>query len=123
LLPDPPPPRVRAPAPTLPPAEQLARDELNAACPPWQELAAALPAGERPDPVALRPIVDGLRPRFDNAVAVGGHPSYAAARDEVAYLQDYARRPPEAVGLESVSRVAWAMRLVSQACTRAASAP
>jgi hypothetical protein len=120
---DPPPPPPAAPAPTLPPAEQLARDELNAACPPWQALAAAVPAGERPDPVQLRPIVDGLRPRFDNAVAVGGHPSYAPARDEVAYLQDYARRSPEAVGLESVSRVAWAMRLVSEACTRAASAP
>lgn len=120
---DPPPPPPPAPAPTLPPAEQLARDELNAACPPWQALAAAVPVGERPDPVALRPVVDGLRPRFDNAVAVGGHPSYTAARDEVAYLQDYARRPPEAVGLESVSRVAWAVRTVSEACARASSAP
>lgn len=120
---DPPPPPPPAPPPTLPPAEQLARDELNAVCPPWLTLAAAVPAGERPDPTQLRPIVDGIRARFDNAAAAGAHPSYAVARDEVAYLQDYARRSPEAVGLESVSRVAWAMRSVTDACGRAASAP
>ena len=118
---DPPPPPAPTPAPTLAPAELAARAELNAACAPWVTLAASVPRGQRPDPLALRPIVDSLRPRFDTAAQAGADPSYASARDEVAYLQDYARRSPEAVRLESVSRVAWAMRAVSSACARATS--
>lgn len=120
---DPPPPAPAAAAPTLSPAEQAARAELAVACPPWQAFAAGVPAGERPDPVQLRPIVDGIRGRFDAAAGAGADASYAAARDEVAYLQDYGRRTPESAGQESVSRLIWAMRSVSSACTRAASAP
>jgi hypothetical protein len=118
---DPPPPPPPAPPVTLPPAEQTARAELAQACPPWQAFAAAVPVGERPDPTALRPIVDGIRPRFDNAANLGADPAYAAARDEVAYLQDYARRTPEQVELESVSRVSYAVRTVTAACAKAGS--
>jgi hypothetical protein len=100
-----------------------ARTELSAACPPWQMFAGSVHAGDRPDPVALRPIVDGIRPRFENAAGAGAYPAYAAARDEVVFLQDYAHRAPDVAARESVSRVAWAMRTVSAACTRAASAP
>ena len=120
---DPPPPPPPPPAPTLSPAEQSARAELAQACPPWQAFAAAVPAGDRPDPTQLRPIVDGIRGRFDAAADAGADPAYAAARDEVAYLQDYGRRTPDAAGQESVSRLAWAMRSVSSACAKAAAAP
>ena len=112
-----------APPPTLAPAEQTARDELTAACPPWQAFAAAVPAGDRPDPAQLRPVVEGIRGRFEAAAATGADPSYAAARDEVIYLQDYAGRTAEAARMESISRVSWAMRTVSAACARAVSAP
>ncbi len=121
---DPPPPPPAAPPVTVAPAEQSARDELNAACPPWQLYAASVGPGDRPVPGEMRPIVDGIRGRFDAAAGVAGvDPAYATARDELAYLQDYARRPPDAVQLESVSRVAFALRTVSAACARAASAP
>jgi hypothetical protein len=117
---DPPPPPPAAPPVTVPPVEQAARTELQAACPPWQSFAAGVPAGERPDPAQLRPIIDGIKGRFDAAATLEGvDPSYVAAREEVLYLQDYSRRTPEAVGLESISRVAYAMRVVSGACAKA----
>lgn len=120
---DPPPPPPPPPAPTLSPAEQAARTELEQACPPWQAFAAGVPAGERPDPGQLRPIVDGIRGRFDAAAAAGADPAYATARDEVGYLQDYSRRTLESAGQESVSRLAFAMRSVSSACTKASTPP
>lgn len=116
---DPPPPPPPAPPTTLAPAEQAARTALQQACPSWQQFAGSVPAGERPNPVAMRPVVDGMRPSFVAAADAGADPSYATARDEVAYLQEYARRPVEDVARESVSRVGFAMRTVSSACDRA----
>ncbi len=120
---DPPAAAPVAPPPTLAPAEQAARAELAAVCPPWTMFAASARAGDRPDPVGLRPIVDGLDGAFERAAAVQPDPVYTSARDEVAYLRGYARRSAADVGLESVSRVTYAMRAVSAACTRAAAAP
>lgn len=120
---DPPPPPPPPAAPVLSAAEQAARAELSQACPSWLAFAAGVPAGERPDPAQLRPVVDGIRGRFDVAADAGADAAYAAARDEVAYLQEYGRRTPEAAGQESVSRLAWAMRAVSTACAKAAAAP
>lgn len=118
---DPPPPPPPAPPPTLAPAEQAARAELEAVCGAWTAFAGLIPPGERPDPAALRPVADAMKPRFDAAATALG--DYAPARDEVAYLQDYARRPADAVARESSSRVAYAVRTVSAACTRAGTAP
>jgi hypothetical protein len=120
---DPPPPPPAAPTTTLPPIEQMVRAELKPLCPAWLDFAANVGPGDRPDPNAMRPIVDGMRSHFDTvAGAAGADPSYAAARDEVAYLQDLARRPADAVGRESVSRVAYAMDKVTGACTKATTA-
>lgn len=116
---DPPPPPPPAPPTTLAPAEQAARAALQQACPPWQEFAGSVPTGDRPNPTAMRPVVDGMRPWFVAAADAGADPSYATARDEVGYLQEYARRPVEDVARESVSRVSFAMRTVSSACDRA----
>ena len=118
---DPPPPPPPAPTTTLPPAEQSARAALQPACPPWQQFAGGIPIGERPDPTAMRPIVDGMRPSFDAAADTGADPQYASARDEVGYLQEYARRPVADVARESVSRVSFAVRAVTAACDRATS--
>jgi hypothetical protein len=102
---------------TIPPAEQMARAELRSGCPAWTSYAATIPAGERPDPGALKPVVNPLRPHFD--AAAGAVASYGAARDEVAYLQDYAGRDADAIARESVSRVAYAVSTVSAACSKA----
>jgi hypothetical protein len=117
---DPPPPPPPAPPTTLPAAEQAARTALQQACPAWQQFAGSVPAGDRPVPTAMRPVVDGIRPWFVAAADSNADPIYAAARDEVGYLQDYARRPVDDVARESVSRVEFAMRTVSSACDRAA---
>lgn len=116
---DPPPPPPPAPPTTLPAPEQAARTALQQACPPWREFAASVPVGERPNPTTLRPVVDGMRPWFVAAADAGADPIYAAARDEVGYLQEYARRPVADVARESVSRVMFAMRTVTSACDRA----
>ena len=116
---DPPPPPPPAPTTTLAPAEQAARAALQPTCPGWQQFVASVPVGERPNPAALRPVVDGLRPAFVTAADSGADPLYATARDELGYLQDYARRPVDDVARESVSRVSFAMRTVSSACDRA----
>lgn len=113
----PPPPPPPPPTTTLPLVEQTARQELEGVCASWTSFASGIRAGDRPDPVALRPVVDGLKPRFDAAaVAVA---DYEAARNEVVYLQDYARRPPDAIARESSSRVGFALTTISSACTRA----
>jgi len=117
----PPPPPPPAPTTTVPPAEQAARNELQGVCGSWASFAAGVRAGDRPDPVALRPVADGLKPRFDAAAAA--LPDYEAARNEVAYLQDYARRPPDAIARESSSRVGFALNAISAACTRAGGTP
>jgi hypothetical protein len=116
---DPPPPPPPAPTTTLPAPEQAARTSLQQACPAWQQFAGGVAPGDRPDPAALRPVVDGMRPWFVAAADAGADPIYATARDEVGYLQDYARRPVDDVARESVSRVTFAMRTVSSACDRA----
>jgi hypothetical protein len=118
LAPGPPPPPPPPPPVTIPPAEQMARAELNQACPPWTAFAEGIKPGDRPDPAAMRPIVDGIRARFD--AAAGAVPAYGAARDEVAYLQDYSRRDADAIERESVSRVGYAVSTVSAACAKAA---
>jgi hypothetical protein len=118
---DPPPPPPPAPPTTLPPVEQMVRAELRGSCPAWLDFAANVRAGDRPDPAAMRPIVDGLRPHFDTVAGIAGvDAGYPAARDEVAYLQDLARKPADAVGRESVSRVHYAMDKVTDSCQRAA---
>lgn len=119
LASDPPPPAPPAPPVTVAPAEQALRAELAPACGPWMAFAGAMAPGDRPNPAALRPVVDGLRGPFDAAAAAS--PDYAVARDEVVYLQDYARRPADATARESVSRVGYAVRQVSDACARATS--
>lgn len=118
---DPPPPPPPAPPTTLAPAEQAARSALQQpqACPAWQAFAGSVPTGERPNPAAMRPVVDGMRPAFVAAADAGSDPSYVTARDEVGYLQEYARRAVEDVARESISRVSFAMRTVSSACDRA----
>ena len=116
---DPPPPPPPAPPTTIAPAEQAARTALQQACPAWQQFSGSVPTGERPNPTALRPVVDGMRPWFVAAADAGADPFYATARDEVGYLQDYARRPVDDVARESVSRVSFAMRTVTTACDRA----
>lgn len=116
---DPPPPAPPAPPVTVPPAEQALRAGLAPSCAPWTAFAASLTPGDRPTPASLRPIVDGLRAPFDAAAAASA--DYVAARDEVVYLQEYSRRPPDAIARESVSRVGYAIRQVSLACDRAAS--
>ncbi len=113
----PPPPPPPAPTTTIPPAEQAARAELGGVCGSWATFASGIRAGDRPDPIALRPVADGLKPRFDAAAAL--LPDYEAARNEVVYLQDYARRPPDAIARESSSRVGFALNTISSACTRA----
>jgi hypothetical protein len=65
----------------------------------------------------MRKLVDGMRPRFDNAAAA--QPSYVPARDEVGYLQDYSRRTQEAVDHESIARIRYAMDKVTGACEQA----
>lgn len=119
---DPPPPPPPAPPTTLAPAEQAARAALQPVCASWQQFVGSVPVGERPNPGALRPVVDGMRPAFVAAADAGADPLYATARDEVGYLQDYARRPVDVVARESVSRVSFAMRTVSSACDRAMAA-
>jgi hypothetical protein len=116
---DPPPPPPPAPTTTLSPPEQAARAALQPVCPGWQQFAGGVAPGERPNPTALRPVADGMREAFVAAADAGADPLYATARDEVGYLQDYARRPVEDVARESVSRVAFAMRTVTSACDRA----
>ncbi|HUP86716.1 MAG TPA: hypothetical protein VM143_13715 [Acidimicrobiales bacterium] len=116
---DPPPPPPPTPPTTLPAAEQAARTALQQACPSWQQFAGSVATGERPVPTAMRPVVDGIRPWFVAAADAGADPLYAAARDEVGYLQEYARRPVDDVARESISRVAFAIRTVSSACARA----
>jgi hypothetical protein len=118
---DPPPPPPAAAPTTIPAPEQAARTALQQACPAWQQFAGTIPAGERPVPTAMRAVVDGIRPWFVAAADAGADPIYATARDEVGYLQDYARRPVDDVARESVSRVTFAIRTVSSACDRAAS--
>lgn len=115
LAEDPPPPAPPAPPSTIAPAEQALRDGLAPACAPWAAFAATVSSGDRPDPAALRPVVDGLRGPLDAATAISA--DYTVARDEAAYLHDYARRPSDAAARESVSRVHYAIRQVSQACT------
>ncbi len=117
----PPPPPPPAPTTTLPPAEQAARQELQGVCASWASFASGIRSGDRPDPAALRPVVDGLKPRFDAAAAAVV--DYEAARNEVVYLQEYARRPPDAIARESSSRVGFAFTTISSACTRAGSPP
>jgi hypothetical protein len=116
---DPPPPPPPAPTTTLPAPEQAARTALQQTCPAWQQFAGTVAPGDRPNPVTLRPVADGMRPWFDAAADAGADPIYAAARDEVGYLQDFSRRPVAEVARESVSRVAFAMRTVTSACDRA----
>ena len=116
---DPPPPPAPAPPTTIAPAEQAARTALQQGCPAWQQFSAGVRTGDRPDPTAMRPVVDGMRPWFVAAADAGADPLYATARDEVGYLQEYARRPVEDVARESVSRVSFAMRTVTSACDRA----
>jgi hypothetical protein len=100
----------------------MIRAELRPSCPSWLDFAANVGTGDRPDPAALRPIVDGLRPHFDAAAGVAGaDASYGSARDELGYLQDLARKPADAVGRESVSRVHYSMDKVTSACQRAMS--
>jgi hypothetical protein len=117
LASDPPPPPPPAPPVTLPPVEVAARAELASTCPPWNAFAAAVPAGERPDPKALGPIVRALHPHL--VLAAGAVPFYAAARDEAEYLQGYAGRTADEIQRESVSRVQYALTTVSDACARA----
>ena len=116
---DPPPPPPPAPTTTLAPPEQAARAALQQACPAWQAFAGGVPVGDRPNPAALKPVVDGMRPWFVAAADAGADPLYTTARDEVGYLQEYAGRRVEDVARESVSRVTFAMRTVTSACDRA----
>ncbi|HET9443812.1 MAG TPA: hypothetical protein VFO65_10835 [Acidimicrobiales bacterium] len=116
---DPPPPPPPPPVTTLPPAEQALRAEVAAACVPWNEQVAALPAGTRPGPEVLRGPTAGMKGAFDNAAAAS--PAWTVARDELAYLQDYAGRPADAALRESVSRINYAIRTVSVACAKASS--
>ena len=116
---DPPPPPPPAPTTTLAPPEQAARTALQQACPAWREFAGGVPIGDRPNPTAMKPVVDGMRPWFVAAADAGADPIYTTARDEVAYLQEYAARPAADVARESVSRVNFAMRTVTSACDRA----
>lgn len=117
----PPPPPPPAPTTTLPPAEQMARQELQGVCGSWTSFASGIRSGDRPDPAALRPVVDSLKPRFDAAAAAVD--DYEAARNEIIYLQDYARRPPDAIARESSSRVGFAVTTISSACARAGGPP
>jgi hypothetical protein len=114
---DPPRPAPPAPPPTLSPAQRVAHDELAKACAPWRTFLAQLAPGERPDPGALRPIVDGMRPRFDAAAVAD--PSLVPATSELGWLQDYARRPPPEAAKESGGRITYAVRTVDSACSRA----
>jgi hypothetical protein len=116
---DPPPPPPPAPTTTLAAPEQAARTALQQTCPAWQEFAGAIPVGERPNPSAMKPVVDGMRPWFVAAADAGADPIYTTARDELGYLQEYAGRPAADVARESVSRVNFAIRTVSSACDRA----
>lgn len=120
LTPDPappPPPPAAAPV-TLPPAEEAARTALAPACSTWRTFAPTVPVGERPAPAALRPVADAARGGFDAAAAASA--DYAPARDELAYLQAYAKRPAPEAAKESLARVRYAMDAVSAACARAA---
>ncbi|MEA3077743.1 MAG: hypothetical protein QOF60_2651 [Actinomycetota bacterium] len=117
LASDPPPPPAPAPPVTVAPVEVAARAELASTCPPWNAFAAAVPAGERPDPKALGPIVRALHPHL--VAAAGAVPYYAAARDEAEYLQGYAGRSAADIQRESVARVQYAVTTVSGACARA----
>jgi hypothetical protein len=119
LAADPPTPPPPAPPVTLAPVEVMVRAELASTCPAWAAFAAAIPAGERPDPAALGPVVGALHPHL--VKAAGPVPYYAAARDEAEYLQGYAGRTPEEIERESVSRVQYALTTVSAACARALS--
>ncbi len=121
LAKDTPPPPPPAPAVTVPPAEQAARAELEGACGMWTSFAQGLAAGDRPDPARLRPLVDALKPRLDAATSAVA--AYGPARDEAAYLQDYVRRPADAIARESSGRVTYAVSTISAACARAAAPP
>ncbi|MGH9267051.1 MAG: hypothetical protein ACRD0D_02630, partial [Acidimicrobiales bacterium] len=78
---------------------------------------AAQQAGIRPDQAQIRPVVDAMRPGFDSAAAAD--PAVGPARDQLAWLQDYAQMPADAAGRVSASSVAFAVSSVTRACLQA----
>ncbi len=109
-------PRAAPPPPVAatPPAVESAHAELGAACPPWRAVTAGLARGQRPDPLALRPVLTAMRPHLD--AAAGLVASYAPARDQLAVLQDYAARDAASALKESSARLEFAREAVDGAC-------
>jgi hypothetical protein len=109
--PAPPPP---PPPTTLPANVQTARAELAKVCPGWLAFENRRGLGDRPAPGELKAVIDGMRGPFDAAAAADA--SYVVARDQVAWLQDYAGRPDDVAVREAAARVRFALNSVDAAC-------
>ena len=112
--PPPPPPPTTT---TLSPQQQQVQAEMGQACPAWRQLFGSLGPGARPDPAALRTVTAAMRPRIEAAVAID--PAYTAARDELAFLEALAGKPPEELARESAARIDFAADKVTAACDSA----
>ena len=112
--PPPPPPPTTT---TLSAQEQQVQAEMAQACPAWRQLFGSLGPGARPDPAALRAVTGAMRPRIEAAVAID--PAYTAARDELAFLEGLAGKPPEELARESAARIDFAADKVTAACDTA----
>jgi hypothetical protein len=113
---DPPPPPPPAPPTTLSPAQQAVQSALGPPCGPWRQLMATVPAGARPDPAAVRPVIEPLRVGMEAAVAAD--PSFQAAQQAVAELQAYAR-PGEDPALYPTLRLQFFRDRIDEACAAA----
>ena len=112
--PPPPPPPTTT---TLSPQEQQIQAEMAQACPAWRQLFGSLGPGARPDPAALRAVTASMRPRIEAAVAADA--AYTPARDELAFLEALAGKPPEELARESAARIDFAADKVTAACDSA----
>lgn len=109
--PKPPPP---PPPTTLPANVEQAQAELGKVCPGWLAFENRKGLGDRPAPADLKPVIDPMRAPFDAAAAA--MPKYERARDQVAWLQDYANRSDEMAVREGTAPLRFALNTVDDAC-------
>lgn len=109
----PPPVEEKPPPTTLAPSEVAVRAALSGACPAWSNLAT-LPRSAMPTQDAVLAAATAMAPGLVEASTLDS--SLAKAEAELAWLRRWATLPAEEANRESLARVHYSMRFVTEAC-------
>lgn len=108
------PPKEEKPPPTtLAPSEVAVRAALAGACPAWSSLGA-LPRSAMPTQGDVLAAVTAMTPGMVEAATIDS--TLGKAEAELAWLGRWATLPAEEANRESLARIHYSMRFVTQAC-------